>query len=405
MKRKIINDPVFGFINIHNDFLYNLIQHPYLQRLNRIRQLGLAAFVYPGAQHTRFHHSIGAMFLMSEALRTLKEKGQVITPNELDGAMAAILMHDIGHGPFSHVLENTLVTNIHHEEISLLMMHQMNNEFDGALQTAIDIFTDNHPKKFLHQLVSSQLDVDRLDYLRRDSFFTGVVEGNIGSARIIKMLDVKDDRLVVESKGINSIENFLMSRRLMYWQVYLHKTAMAAEKMLVNTLIRAKELSNNGERLFASPALSYFLNTDTALEDFSNNGIAIQHFANLDDNDIWSALKVWASHKDTVLSILSEGMVNRKLFKIEITDSKLPEDKREQILEKFIKKFALSKKEASYFISSDVFTTDMYSEKDDSIDILYKNGRIKDISDASDMLNIELLSKKVVKHYFAYLRT
>ena len=405
MKRKIINDPVFGFINIHNDFLYNLIQHPYLQRLNRIRQLGLAAFVYPGAQHTRFHHSIGAMFLMSEALRTLKEKGQVITPNELDGAMAAILMHDIGHGPFSHVLENTLVTNIHHEEISLLMMHQMNNEFDSALQTAIDIFTDNHPKKFLHQLVSSQLDVDRLDYLRRDSFFTGVVEGNIGSARIIKMLDVKDDRLVVESKGINSIENFLMSRRLMYWQVYLHKTAMAAEKMLVNTLIRAKELSNNGERLFASPALSYFLNTDTALEDFSNNGIAIQHFANLDDNDIWSALKVWASHKDTVLSILSEGMVNRKLFKIEITDSKLPEDKREQILEKFIKKFALSKKEVSYFISSDVFTTDMYSEKDDSIDILYKNGRIKDISDASDMLNIELLSKKVVKHYFAYLRT
>lgn len=405
MKRKIINDPVFGFINIHNDFLYNLIQHPYLQRLNRIRQLGLAAFVYPGAQHTRFHHSIGAMFLMNEALKTLKEKGQEISPDELDGAMAAILMHDIGHGPFSHVLEDTLVTNIYHEEISLLMMHQMNKEFDGALQTAIDIFTDNHPKKFLHQLVSSQLDVDRLDYLRRDSFFTGVVEGNIGSARIIKMLDVKDDKLVIESKGINSIENFLMSRRLMYWQVYLHKTAMAAEKMLVNTLSRAKELSNNGDKLFASPALSYFLNTDTTLEDFSNNGIAIQHFANLDDNDIWSSLKVWASHKDTVLSVLSEGMVNRKLFKMEITDKKKPEDKIEQILENFKKKFDLNEKETSYFISSDVFTTDMYSEKDDSIDILYKNGRIKNISEASDMLNIELLSKKVVKHYFAYLRT
>ncbi|NLD23609.1 MAG: HD domain-containing protein [Bacteroidales bacterium] len=405
MKRKIINDPVFGFINIHNDFLYNLIQHPYLQRLNRIRQLGLAAFVYPGAQHTRFHHSIGAMFLMNEALKTLKEKGQEISPDELDGAMAAILMHDIGHGPFSHVLEDTLVTNIYHEEISLLMMHQMNKEFDGALQTAIDIFTDNHPKKFLHQLVSSQLDVDRLDYLRRDSFFTGVVEGNIGSARIIKMLDVKDDKLVIESKGINSIENFLMSRRLMYWQVYLHKTAMAAEKMLVNTLSRAKELSNNGDKLFASPALSYFLNTDTTLEDFSNNGIAIQHFANLDDNDIWSSLKVWASHKDTVLSVLSEGMVNRKLFKMEITDKKKPQDKIEQILENFKKKFDLNEKEASYFISSDVFTTDMYSEKDDSIDILYKNGRIKNISEASDMLNIELLSKKVVKHYFAYLRT
>ena len=405
MKRKIINDPVFGFINIHNDFLYNLIQHPYLQRLNRIRQLGLAAFVYPGAQHTRFHHSIGAMFLMNEALKTLKEKGQEISPDELDGAMAAILMHDIGHGPFSHVLENTLVTNIYHEEISLLMMHQMNKEFDGALQTAIDIFTDNHPKKFLHQLVSSQLDVDRLDYLRRDSFFTGVVEGNIGSARIIKMLDVKDDKLVIESKGINSIENFLMSRRLMYWQVYLHKTAMAAEKMLVNTLSRAKELSNNGDKLFASPALSYFLNTDTTLEDFSNNGIAIQHFANLDDNDIWSSLKVWTSHKDTVLSVLSEGMVNRKLFKMEITDKKKSEDKIEQILENFKKKFDLNEKETSYFISSDVFTTDMYSEKDDSIDILYKNGRIKNISEASDMLNIELLSKKVVKHYFAYLRT
>ena len=405
MKRKIINDPVFGFINIHNDFLYNLIQHPYLQRLNRIRQLGLAAFVYPGAQHTRFHHSIGAMFLMNEALKTLKEKGQEISPDELDGAMAAILMHDIGHGPFSHVLEDTLVTNIYHEEISLLMMHQMNKEFDGALQTAIDIFTDIHPKKFLHQLVSSQLDVDRLDYLRRDSFFTGVVEGNIGSARIIKMLDVKDDKLVIESKGINSIENFLMSRRLMYWQVYLHKTAMAAEKMLVNTLSRAKELSNNGDKLFASPALSYFLNTDTTLEDFSNNGIAIQHFANLDDNDIWSSLKVWASHKDTVLSVLSEGMVNRKLFKMEITDKKKPEDKIEQILENFKKKFDLNEKEASYFISSDVFTTDMYSEKDDSIDILYKNGRIKNISEASDMLNIELLSKKVIKHYFAYLRT
>ena len=405
MKRKIINDPVFGFINIHNDFLYNLIQHPYLQRLNRIRQLGLAAFVYPGAQHTRFHHSIGAMFLMNEALKTLKEKGHEITPNELDGAMAAILMHDIGHGPFSHVLENTLVTNIYHEEISLLMMHQMNKEFDGALQTAIDIFTDNHPKKFLHQLVSSQLDVDRLDYLRRDSFFTGVVEGNIGSARIIKMLDVKDDRLVIESKGINSIENFLMSRRLMYWQVYLHKTAMAAEKMLVNTLSRAKELSNNGEKLFASPALSYFLNTDTTLEDFRNNGIGIQHFANLDDNDIWSSLKVWASHEDKVLSVLSEGMVNRKLFKMEITDKKKPEDKIEQILEKFTKKFDLNEKEARYFISSDVFTTDMYSEKDDSIDILYKNGHIKNISEASDMLNIDLLSKKVVKHYFAYLRT
>lgn len=405
MKRKIINDPVFGFINIHNDFLYNLIQHPYLQRLNRIRQLGLAAFVYPGAQHTRFHHSIGAMFLMDEALRTLKDKGHEITQKEWDGAMAAILLHDIGHGPFSHVLENTLVTNIHHEEISLLMMHRINEDFNGELQTAIDIFTDNYPKKFLHQLVSGQLDVDRLDYLRRDSFFTGVVEGNIGSARIIKMLDVRGDRIVVESKGINSIENFLLSRRLMYWQVYLHKTAMAAEKMLINTLKRAKELSINGTELFASPALSYFLKHDSSLSNINNNDFDISHFANLDDNDIWSALKVWASHSDVVLSALSTGMVNRKLFKIEITDSPILKERIQLKLEKFIDSFGIGEDEARYFVSSDIIITDMYNEKDDSIDILYKDGTIKDISKASDMLNIELLSKKVAKHYFAYLRT
>ena len=247
MKPKIINDPVFGFISIPNDFVYELIQHPYMQRLNRIRQLGLAAFVYPGAQHTRFHHSIGAMFLMNEALKTLREKGQEITDEEYNGALAAILMHDMGHGPFSHVLESTLLSQIHHETISLLLMQQINEIWNGALQTAIDIFTDKYPKRFLHQLVSGQLDMDRLDYLRRDSFFTGVSEGNIGSARIIKMLDVKDDRLVVESKGIYSIENFLMSRRLMYWQVYLHKTAVAAEKMMINTLRRAKEISIRGK--------------------------------------------------------------------------------------------------------------------------------------------------------------
>src|SRR5690554_6623257 len=310
MKRKIINDPVFGFINIPDDFIYNIIQHPYLQRLNRIKQLGLAAFVYPGAQHTRFHHSIGAMFLMDEALKTLKEKGHEITADEWDSSLAAILMHDIGHGRFSHVLEHALVTDIHHEIISYLMMEQMNRELDGKLKTAIDIFTDNYPKRFLHQLVSGQLDVDRLDYLRRDSFFTGVVEGNIGSARIIKMLDVRDDRIVVESKGINSIENFLLSRRLMYWQVYLHKTAMAAEKMLINTLKRAKELSINGTELFASPALSYFLKHDSSLSNLNNNDFDISHFANLDDNDIWASLKVWSTHEDTVLSVLSDGMVN-----------------------------------------------------------------------------------------------
>ncbi len=404
MKRKIINDPVFGFINISNKFIYDLIQHPYLQRLNRIRQLGLAPFVYPGAQHTRFHHSIGAMFLMDEALKTLKLKGHDITDDEWNGALAAILLHDIGHGPFSHVLENSLVSDIHHEKLSLLMMREINNELDGKLELAIKIFEDKYPKKFLHQLVSGQLDVDRLDYLRRDSFFTGVSEGNIGSARIIKMLDIRDDRLVVESKGIYSIENFLMSRRLMYWQVYLHKTAMAAEKMLINALKRAKELTLNGEKLFSSPALLYFLSRNTNNNDFQNEKDALNHFVNLDDNDVWSALKVWSSHKDTILSILSSGMINRKLFKIEITEEKVDDEKLIFKLNDFKGKFNITDKEALYLISSDIVTTDMYNEKDDSIDILYKDGTIKDISKASDMLNIELLSKKVVKHYFAYHR-
>lgn len=402
-KRKIINDPVFGFINIPNDFVYDVIRHPFVQRLNRIRQLGLAPFVYPGAQHTRFHHSIGAMFLMDEALKTLKEKGQEISKDESNAALAAILMHDIGHGPFSHVLEYAIFQDIHHEEISLLLMQKINEEWNGKLQMAVDIFTDNYSKRFLHQLVSGQLDVDRLDYLRRDSFFTGVVEGNIGSARIIKMLDVKDDKLVVESKGIYSIENFLMARRLMYWQVYLHKTAIAAEKMLINTLMRAKEMTKRGEKLFASPALAYFLSENVTIECFKNNQPGLQHFVNLDDNDIWSALKVWTSHPDPVLSTLSNGMVNRGLFKIEISSEK-PENKSEQFIEKYMKKFGITEDDAKYFLSSDTVTTDMYSEKDDSIDILYKDGTVKDIADASDMLNIELLSKKVEKYYFAYLK-
>ena len=403
-KRRVINDPVFGFINIPNEFIYDIIQHPYLQRLNRIRQLGVTSFVYPGAQHTRFHHSIGAMYLMNEALKSLKEKGHDISDDEYDGALAAILLHDVGHGPFSHILEYTLVKNIHHEEISLLLMQQLNEEWNGKLQTAIEIFTDTYPKHFLHQLVSGQLDVDRLDYLRRDSFFTGVNEGNIGSARIIKMMDVRNDRLVIDSKGIYSIENFLLSRRLMYWQVYLHKTAVAAEKMLINTLTRAKELASQGEKLFASPSLSYFLEKNITHADFENNGEALQHFVNLDDSDIWSALKVWTSHPDKVLSLLSNGMVNRKLFKIEITPKKQSASRIKQFVKKYERKYNLSEHEARYLISHDVIATNMYSQEEESIDILYNDGSIKDISLASDMLNPELLSKKIGKYYFAYLR-
>lgn len=403
-KRKIINDPVFGFINISDEFIYKLIQHPYLQRLNRIRQLGLAFYVYPGAQHTRFHHTIGAMYLMDVALENLRIKGHVITDEEYRGALAAILLHDIGHAPFSHVLEYHLLENIHHEKVSLVLAKKMNSELDGSLDIALQIFTDKYHKRFLNQLVSGQLDVDRLDYLQRDSFFTGVSEGSIGAARIMKMLDIVDDKLVVESKGIYSIENFLMSRRFMYWQVYLHKTAVASEKMLINTIRRAKYLSDNGEELFASPALSFFLKNRVTIDDFKNNEKVLEHFSNLDDADIWTSLKVWQSHPDKVLSLLSYGMVNRKLFKVEITNEPHSAERKQQFVEKFMTKHNISEKEANYFVSTDSLATDMYNQYDESIKILFKDGSIKDIANASDMFNIELLSKKMEKYYFAYLR-
>ncbi|MDR1719890.1 MAG: HD domain-containing protein [Dysgonamonadaceae bacterium] len=403
-KRKIINDPVFGFINIPNEFIYEIIKHPYLQRLNRIRQLGLASFVYPGAQHTRLHHSIGAMYLMNEAVNQLRLKGHLITQEESESVIACILMHDIGHGPFSHVLENTLVNDIHHEEISLMMMNRINRELGNRLDTAIAIFQDRHPKKFLHQLVSGQLDMDRLDYLRRDSFFTGVIEGNIGSARIIKMLNIKNDRLVVEAKGIYSIENFLMSRRLMYWQVYLHKTAIAAEKMLINTLKRAKHLAGKQVELFASPALRYFLYTPVDRQVFQNDPQALENFANLDDNDIWCALKVWTTHPDIVLSTLSKGIVHRNLFKIEIKQEPFAEQYINDKILYYAELFGISGEDAAYFVSSDEVSTNMYSEADDSIAILYNDGSTVDIAEASDMLNIQLLSKKIKKYYFCFLR-
>lgn len=404
-KRKIINDPVFGFITIPNNFLYNLIQHPYLQRLSRIKQMGLASMVYPGAQHTRMHHSIGAMYLMDEAINNLRSKGHEITQDEADGALACILLHDIGHGPFSHALEHTLTNGIHHEEFSLLLMSALNKELNGQLDTCISIFKNEYPKKFLHQLVSGQLDVDRLDYLRRDSFFTGVTEGNIGSARIIKMLDIRNDRLVVESKGIYSIENFLTSRRLMYWQVYLHKTAVAAEKMLIKTLIRAQRLTAEGIDLFASPALLYFLKNEVNQKFLTENlNEVLEYFASLDDNDIWCALKVWANHEDIILSTLSSGLISRKLFKIEISNEPKSEEEIEEYIDRYKSKLGINSTDASFLYSSDVIYTNMYNEADDSIDILYKDGTINDISEASDMLNIQLLSKKVVKHYFSYLK-
>lgn len=403
-ERKIINDPVFGFIHIPKGLLYDIVCHPIFQRLTRIKQLGLSSAVYPGAQHTRFQHSLGAFHLMSEAITSLTTKGNFIFDSEAEAVQAAILLHDVGHGPFSHVLENTIVTGISHEEISLLLMERMNKELKGQLSLAIQIFKDEYPKRFLHQLVSGQLDMDRLDYLRRDSFYTGVTEGNIGSARIIKMLNVKDDHLVVESKGIYSIENFLTSRRLMYWQVYLHKTSVACEKMLISTLLRAKELASQGVELFASPALHFFLYNRIDKDEFYNNPACLENFIQLDDNDIWTALKVWSTHEDKVLSILSQGLIDRHLFKVEISSSPLTKSQKDELIEKISTHLQISKKEASYFLCTSTIENNMYKKEDDSIEIIFNDGTTKNIADASDMLNISLLSRKVKKYYACYLR-
>ena len=401
---KIINDPVFGFIKIPKGLLYDVVRHPLLQRLTRIKQLGLSSVVYPGAQHTRFQHSLGAYYLMSEAIQQLTAKGNFIFDSEAEAVQAAILLHDVGHGPFSHVLEDTIVQGISHEEISLLLMERINREMNGQLALAIRIFRDEYPKRFLHQLVSGQLDMDRLDYLRRDSFYTGVTEGNIGSARIIKMLDVKDDQLVVEAKGIYSIENFLMARRLMYWQVYLHKTSVAYERMLISALLRAKELAARGEEVFASPALRFFLYNDIGREAFFDRPECLEHFVQLDDNDIWTALKVWCSHPDKVLSVLSTGMVNRRIFKVEISSDPVACERKRELQETISRKLGIALNEAAYFIATPGIERNMYDEADDSIDILYNDGTIRNIADASDMLNISLLSKKVKKYYLCYLR-
>ena len=403
-ERKIINDPVFGFINIPKGLLYDIVRHPLLQRLTRIKQVGLSSVVYPGAQHTRFQHSLGAFYLMSEAITQLTSKGNFIFDSEAEAVQAAILLHDIGHGPFSHVLEDTIVQGVSHEEISLMLMERMNKEMNGQLSLAIQIFKDEYPKRFLHQLVSGQLDMDRLDYLRRDSFYTGVTEGNIGSARIIKMLDVADDRLVIESKGIYSIENFLTARRLMYWQAYLHKTSVAYERMLISTLLRAKELASQGVELFASPALHFFLYNDINHTEFHNNPDCLENFIQLDDNDIWTALKVWSNHPDKVLSTLSLGMINRNIFKVENSAEPIGEDRIKELTLQISQQLGITLSEANYFVSTPSIEKNMYDPADDSIDIIYKDGTIKNIAEASDMLNISLLSKKVKKYYLCYQR-
>ena len=403
-EHKIINDPVFGFIKIRRGLLYNIVEHPLFQRLNRIVQLGLASVVYPGARHTRFQHSLGAFHLMSEAVRSLTEKGIYIFDSEAEAVQAAILMHDIGHGPFSHVLENTLIHGISHEDISLLMMEQINSDMKGQLNLAISIFKDEYPNKIFHQLISSQLDMDRLDYLRRDSFYTGVTEGNIGSARIIKMLNVADDRLVVDAKGIYSIENYLTTRRLMYWQVYLHKTTVGYEKILVNALNRAKQLARERRDVFASPALAYFLQNDVDAQWFATHEEALAMYAELDDSDIWSALKVWRHHDDKILATLATDLVDRRLFKVEITEEPPTEEHLNEIRQRIVKSMGISEQETRHLMSLTEIGKDMYNPDDDSIGILYKDGTVKDIAEASEILNVQLLSKKIRKYYLCYQR-
>lgn len=401
-KRKIINDPIYGFVTLPDDLVYDLINHPIFQRLRRIKQLGLTNLVYPGALHTRFHHAIGAMHLMTEALQVLKSKNVKITDEEFRAAIIAILLHDIGHGPFSHALEHTIVKGVHHEDISTMLMDELNKTFKGKLSLAIKIFKDEHPKKFLHQLVSSQLDVDRLDYLKRDSFFTGVSEGVISTDRIIKMLTVVNGELVVEAKGIYSVEKFLIARRLMYWQVYLHKTVLSAEKLLVNILKRAKELSLNGTELFATPALNLFLSNNYNKKDFVSKPELLQQFVLLDDYDIMASIKVWMNHEDKVLSLLCKNMIERHLYKIQLQNKKFTETEKTIFLNKVMKKYKLTKKEAEYFVFTESVNNSAYNSSEIKINILYNNNVLVDVAKASDQLNIKMLSKKVTKYFICY---
>lgn len=403
-KKKIINDPVYGFITIPSELVFDLIQHPYFQRLRYIKQLGMTHLVYPGALHTRFHHALGAMHLMGLALETIKSKGQAISFEEEQAVTIAILLHDIGHGPFSHALEHTIVDGVSHEHISTLLMDNLNREFDGKLGLALEIFNNRYHKKFLYQLVSGQLDLDRMDYLNRDSFFTGVSEGVISFDRIIKMLDVVDDQLVVEEKGIYSIEKFLIARRLMYWQVYLHKTVIAAEQMLVKILERAKELSHEGRNLFASPCFSYFLKNSISMEDFKNNPLNIERFTKLDDNDIFTSIKVWVNDEDLILSTLCTHLIDRNLYQVEISNEPPSIERINNLADKVTDEYEISDDDTSYFVFTDTIKNKAYSVGDGSVKILMKDGSIQDIAGASDYSNLEALAKTVQKYILCYVK-
>jgi hypothetical protein len=402
-KRKIVNDPVHGFIIIPTDFIFDLLEHPYIQRLRRIKQLGLTSFVYPGATHTRFQHALGAVHLMQQAIENIRQKGNHITDEEAEAATAAILLHDIGHGPFSHALENGIIAGLAHEDLSVLLMNKLNEEFSGKLDLALKIFNNTYSKKFLHQLVSGQLDMDRMDYLMRDSFYAGVAEGTIGTERIIKMLNVADDQLVVEAKGIYSIEKFLIARRLMYWQVYFHKTVIAAENHLLQVLRRAKWVVNSGKELFATESLNFFFQNNIQRDDLMHcQNKVLDHFTNLDDDDIMVSAKSWVNHPDILLAVLSRSLIRRILPRVRISDDPIDESRMSILMKAAAEKYRIAESESDYLVYSGLISNKAYSEKNETINILYNTGEIKDLSEASDIFHLQNLMETKKKYFLCY---
>ena len=406
-KRKIINDPVYGFISIPGDFIFDLIEHPWFQRLRNIRQLGLTSFVYPGATHTRFQHAIGALHLMEQAMQTLTDKNVKISGEEKEATLIAILLHDSGHGPFSHALEDSIIPGISHEEISMLLMNKLNEVFNGKLTLAIEIFMDKYKRKFLHELIAGQVDMDRLDYLRRDSFFTGVIEGSVGSDRIIRMLNVVNDRLVIDEKGIYSLEKFIIARRLMYWQVYMHKTVISAESLLVNILKRAKELATSGIDLYATPALRFFLYNDLGKPDIDGRGVFTPgqialNFTRLDDSDILVSIKYWAEHSDKILSNLSGRLITRNLLAVELQNEPFNEKRVTDLRSAITVKLGITPDQTKYFIFTGNVSNLAYAPDSPDIKILNKSGVIKDFTDVSDMFDHRFLSERIIKYFLCF---
>ncbi len=401
-KRKIFNDPVYGFVTIPDELIFDLIESKEFQRLRRIKQLGLTHLVYPGALHTRFQHSLGAMHLMTRAINELRLKGHDISEKEALGANIAILLHDIGHGPYSHALEQSIVEGVNHEKISSVFINRLNKRFGNNLDTALSIFNNKHKKEYLHKLVSGQFDMDRLDYLKRDSYFTGVHEGTVNYERLLSMLNVVDNKLVIDYKGIYSVEKFITARRLMYWQVYLHKTVLVAEYTIVNILKRAKYLSLNGEKLFATPALEYFLKNEISYDDFCNNEEVIENFSRLDDFDIFTSLKVWVNHPDKILSTLSNSITNRRLSKIELQNDPIDDDYLVSLSALAVKQYNISKDDVNYFVFTGKAENSTYIPGDDSITIHLGDGKLTDLTEVSDHLNIAFLNKPVTRYFICY---